>query len=394
MAASTNLRSEANGQRSEKKDSTKAAADDVFAKPPEENSSSSSLPAPRAESAPQPLAPPPAVSDITATLTGSLLAANGGVDADNDGKADPGDTISYIAKLTSSGAGGTGLSFSNPLDSHTMLVGSVNSTPVTFDQTVNLNEDGTVNITIQGQDPDGTVAPTLVFRNPSTHAAFGASTSTAHGTLGAFGAMSCDGAGVCSSTATYTPAADYNGSDNFTFEIFDGTAVSDQVGTVSINVAAVNDAPTFSGSNDPPAINEDAGAQSVTSFRTAVTPGPANESSQTPSFVVTNVTHSALFASQPAINVIAPGGPFPTTATLTYTPAANANGTSVVTYHLHDNGGTANGGVDNSPDQTFTITVNAVNDAPVAQPKAFTVQANMKITGLSGLLTGVTDLCP
>src|SRR5262249_970998 len=36
-------------------------------------------------------------------------------------------------------------------------------------------------------------------------------------------------------------------------------------------------------------------------------------------------------------------------------------------------------------------TVNAVNDAPVVQSKAFTVQANMKITGLTGLLTGVTD---
>jgi len=32
---------------------------------------------------------------------------------------------------------------------------------------------------------------------------------------------------------------------------------------------------------------------------------------------------------------------------------------------LSDNGGTANGGVDTSPAQTFTITVTAVNDAPV-----------------------------
>ncbi len=31
---------------------------------------------------------------------------------------------------------------------------------------------------------------------------------------------------------------------------------------------------------------------------------------------------------------------------------------------LHDNGGTANGGVDTSAAQTFTITVTAVNDAP------------------------------
>ena len=35
-----------------------------------------------------------------------------------------------------------------------------------------------------------------------------------------------------------------------------------------------------------------------------------------------------------------------------------------VTVPLQDNGGTANGGVDTSAPQTFTITVTAVNDAP------------------------------
>src|SRR5207302_437433 len=42
----------------------------------------------------------------------------------------------------------------------------------------------------------------------------------------------------------------------------------------------------------------------------------------------------------------------------------NANGTAAVTVYLKDNGGTANGGVDQSPSVTFTITVVAVNDAP------------------------------
>ena len=55
---------------------------------------------------------------------------------------------------------------------------------------------------------------------------------------------------------------------------------------------------------------------------------------------------------------IAPNG------TLTYAPAAGANGSAAVTVQLHDNGGTANGGVDTSAPQTFTITVSPVNDAP------------------------------
>jgi len=96
---------------------------------------------------------------------------------------------------------------------------------------------------------------------------------------------------------------------------------------------------------------------------------------------------------QPVLTVQGAGvAPFPRKANLTYTPAPNANGTSVVTYHLHDNGGTSPG-VDNSADQTFTITVNAVNDLPVVDPvaKAFTVQANMRSVGFTGLLANATS---
>ena len=50
--------------------------------------------------------------------------------------------------------------------------------------------------------------------------------------------------------------------------------------------------------------------------------------------------------------------------TLTYTLAADANGLATVSVTLKDNGGTANGGVDTSAPQYFTISVTAVNDAP------------------------------
>ena len=43
--------------------------------------------------------------------------------------------------------------------------------------------------------------------------------------------------------------------------------------------------------------------------------------------------------------------------TLTYQSAVNASGSATVTARLHDNGGTANGGVDMSAPQTFTIEV-------------------------------------
>ena len=48
-------------------------------------------------------------------------------------------------------------------------------------------------------------------------------------------------------------------------------------------------------------------------------------------------------------------------------PAANlrgANGAATITIDLKDDGLTANGGEDTSAAQTFTITINPVNDAP------------------------------
>ena len=86
----------------------------------------------------------------------------------------------------------------------------------------------------------------------------------------------------------------------------------------------------------------------------SISKGPANESTQVLTFGVTN-NNNALFSVQPAIDA---------TGNLTYTLAANANGLATVTVILKDDGGVANGGADTSGPQTFTITVNAVNDAP------------------------------
>src|SRR5690606_32451227 len=51
--------------------------------------------------------------------------------------------------------------------------------------------------------------------------------------------------------------------------------------------------------------------------------------------------------------------------TLTFTPAPNENGSASIGVKITDNGGTANGGQNESAVQTFTITVTPVPDAPV-----------------------------
>jgi hypothetical protein len=127
--------------------------------------------------------------------------------------------------------------------------------------------------------------------------------------------------------------------------------------TVTITVRPVNDAPKFvKGAN--PTVYKNAGAQTVAGWATGISPGPANESGQALNFVVTN-NNAALFSVQPSV---APNG------TLTYTPQSNCTGTATVTVKIHDNGGTAYGGVDTSAAQTFTITVLASATMTTAGP--------------------------
>jgi len=81
-----------------------------------------------------------------------------------------------------------------------------------------------------------------------------------------------------------------------------------------------------------------------------------SESSQTVHFIVSN-DNPSIFSAQPAISG---------NGTLMYTPAANANGVANVSVVAQDDGGALYGGSDTSAQQTFAITINAVNDCPTA----------------------------
>jgi VCBS repeat-containing protein len=98
-------------------------------------------------------------------------------------------------------------------------IGGANTPPVANAQSTSTNEDTAKAITLSGSDADG---------NPLTYAVV---TQPAHGTL----------SGTAPSL-TYTPAANYNGADNFTFKVNDGQ-VDSAAATVSITVNPVNDAP-------------------------------------------------------------------------------------------------------------------------------------------------------
>ncbi|HUY88004.1 MAG TPA: MBG domain-containing protein [Pirellulales bacterium] len=126
-----------------------------------------------------------------------------------------------------------------------------------------------------------------------------------------------------------------------------------------------NHAPSFTASN-PPAVNEDSGAQAVSGWA-AFDPGPgSNEADQTATYSVSNVSNASLFSVSPSIAA---------DGTLTYTLAPHQSGTSTFDVQVQDSGGTANGGIDTSATQTFTITVDAPAAITSANADSFVVNS-------------------
>jgi Big-like domain-containing protein len=208
----------------------------------------------------------------------------------------------------------------------------VDRPPMAVSDAYAVNEDALLNVGAPGvlgndSDPDG---------NPITAAKVG---DPAHGTV----ALNADG------SFTYTPAANYYGPDAFTYQASDGTLRSGTA-TVSIAVNPVNDPPSFTAGPDQTA-SGGSGEINVTGWATNISPGPANENTQTVTFTVTNDNPSAFaFGQQPAVD---------SNGTLTFQPAflVLSTMTANVTVVAHDDGGTANGGQDTSASQTFTITI-------------------------------------
>jgi hypothetical protein len=141
---------------------------------------------------------------------------------------------------------------------------------------------------------------------------------------------------------SYTPEADFFGTDQFVYQASDGSLTDQATATITVN--AVNDAPSFTAGGD----------QSVSSFLASLTgvsvpgwaqnvsPGP-NETGQTVTFDV-STDNDAAFITLPAVS---------SSGTLTYQPAAQG-GTVVVTVTVvaQDSGGLS------SAAQQFTITLN------------------------------------
>jgi VCBS repeat-containing protein len=204
-----------------------------------------------------------------------------------------------------------------------------NSAPTADDDAASTNEDTPVTVPAPGvlqgdSDPNG---DPLTAVNAST---------PAHGTV----TLNPNG------SFTYTPAANFNGDDSFTYQASDGSLTS-VAATVTITVTPVNDAPSFTSGGD--VLGSAAAGPQSQAWATDISAGPADESGQTLTFDASIAPgDEALFLAPPAIA---------SDGTLSYTPSG-LTGAVTVTVRLQDNGGTAGGGSDTSGTQSFTLTLN------------------------------------
>ena len=148
---------------------------------------------------------------------------------------------------------------------------------------------------------------------------------------------------------TYTPDANFCGTDTFTYEVSDG-ALTD-TGTVTITVTCVND--------EPVAVDDSNATPEDTPVNGTVAPDTDTD----------NATLTYENASDPANGSVT----LQTDGSYTYTPDANFCGSDSFTYQVSD--GTA------SDTGTVSIAVACVNDAPVAQNDTFTTNEETAFSG-------------
>src|SRR5439155_1596532 len=166
---------------------------------------------------------------------------------------------------------------------------------------------------------------------------------------------------------TYTPAANYNGLDSFTYKANDGTLDSNAA-TVTIAISAVNSAP--GAVNDSYTTAEDTpltiAAPGVLGNDTDVDGSPLN----------------AILASGPSHGTLALNA----NGSFVYTAAADYNGLDSFTYRAND-------GVADSNVATVTITVNPVNDPPVAAGDSYSTNEDTTLTVTApGVLGNDSDI--
>ena len=220
------------------------------------------------------------------------------------------DTVAYTAS--------NGTYTSDPV-TITITVEGEDDEPTTNDVSATTDEDTAVTLTLDATEIDGDNYSFSIVSQPT------------NGTLGS----------VNGNQVEYTPNQDFNGTDTFTFEATDDRTFRRNVATATITVNAVNDAPV---ANDVTAsMNEN--KEFTRLMPVTITLDATDVEGDDLTYSIVGTPSNGTLGSITNNQVI-------------YTPSQDWNGEDTFTYKAND-------GTDDSNTATVTVTVNAVNDAPV-----------------------------
>ncbi len=318
--------------------------------------------------------------DVPYTSQTSLLA----YDTDEDG-----DTLSIVPGTYTTAQGGTIIVNSN---------GSYQYTPPanfngddTFEFTVTdgaLSDTGTLNIHVAPINDAPVASDTSIVANEDViysgtlpvysdvegdSATYSVETNPSNGTV----VINPDG------TYTYTPSADYNGTDSFTYTVDDGNGGTNTY-TVSVDVTAVNDAPTST--DDSITILEDMN-NTTEVYTLSINDFGTYSDAEGDNLVFVRIdslpTNGTLYLDGTAV----PAGTVIevvdiTSGLLTFDPTDNSDADSSFTFSAHD-------GTDwSTTSYTTTVNITAVADAPIitiGEPDFTPNTFNANFEGSNGL---------
>ena len=272
------------------------------------------------------------------TLTYTLLSgpANGSVALNPDG------TYSYTPNLDFNGTDTftytmTDVDGANSTATVEITITPVNDAPVAVDDVGSTDEDTPVILNLVGNDvdPDGDVLTISSITTPPTH-----------GTV----TINPDG------SVTYTPNADFHGTDTFEYEVCDPSGECD-IATVNITVDPVNDAPV--------AVDDGFTTVEDTPLFGTVAPNDFDVDGDPLVFVLTTPPSSGTL-------ILDPDGSF------SFVPATDFTGTVTFDYDVCDDSGVCD-------TATVTINVTPVNDPPVAvDDSGSTTEESVAVVDLLG----------
>ncbi|GJM28772.1 MAG: hypothetical protein DHS20C17_14070 [Cyclobacteriaceae bacterium] len=215
-------------------------------------------------------------------------------------------------------------------------VASVNDPPVAVDDINNSTNEDTpiiINLTVNDSDPDGTIDNSTIMP-----------TDPSNGTVTV----------LTNGNVQYSPNQDFNGTDSFTYTVNDDGGATSNQATVSI---VVNDI------NDPPVAVDDV---EVTDEDQEVTINLISNDSDVDGTLII----STLTLTTPSNGTIVNNGD----GSVRYIPNPNFNGQDSFTYTIADDDG------DISNIAQVNITINDINDAPVANDDAVNTDEDVMVT--------------